>query len=179
MLEWTDFALRHFHARPDQAADAPALATHPFPLANSSSMWMSFQEGAVVTRKPVSAGDGAAALCLDLRPGPSRWMAIELILDQGALIGCGGAALALQAAATPRIQASAVLRVPVSGERPFIDTPAHRFVVGATMRTNATFFTLPEASIAPNQACPAPRLVILLPLRDITLHLRSLSFGPA
>lgn len=178
MLECTDFALRHFRAGQDQA-DAPLTSTQPFPLAASPSMWMSFQEGGVVTRTPVTAGDGGPALCLELRPGPSHWMAFEIILDAAALLSCGGATLALQAASTPRIQATAVLRVPVAGDRPFVDTPPHRFVLDATMRTNATFFPLPDAPMAPNPACPSPRLVLLLPLREIALYLRSLTFGPA
>lgn len=179
MLDWTDFVLRHFRAGQTPGAETPQSSTQPFPLAASPSMWMSFQDGGVVTRAPVTAGDGGPALCLELRPGPSRWMAIEIILDADALHACGGATLAIEASSTPRIQVASVLRVPVAGDRPFVDTPSHRFVLDATMRTNATFFPLPDVPIAPNPACPSPRLVLLLPLREISLYLRSLAFGPA
>lgn len=154
--------------------DAPLNAYTPF----APSVWTGFQEGGFVRHSSGVCEDGLSALFLDMKPGASRWMSLELELDEDGLRASAMAMATICAAATPRIQIKTVLRLPVDGEKPFVDTPPREMMIGPRLGDHAVFLRMPEVNIAPNEACPQPRLLMFMPLRDVTVCLRQLTFGP-
>lgn len=175
MLDQHDFALRHVDFAGMEGPETTQQPYTPF----APAIWLGFEDGASVMSSAGKCEDGSEALFLNIQPGPSRWMSLELGLSADGVLETGMAMAAITAAAMPRAEIAAMLRLPTDGETGFVDTPRQPLVLGPQLRKSFVSISNDGVTLAPNGICPRPVLLLFMPLRDLTLCIRRISFGPA
>lgn len=171
----SDFALRciNFGEMTESGTSLEAYA----PLA--PSIWLGFEDGGLASWSSGHCENGSEAVFLDVRPGPSRWFSLELGLNVEGLRETGMAMAAIEAAATPRVEIAATLRLPTGGDTPFVELPRQRLIFGPQMKESFLSISTSGIALTPNEACPRPVLLLFMPLRELTICIRRITFGPA
>lgn len=142
-------------------------------------LWIGFQEGAMVRARQGTSADGRRGLMLQIDPGPSAWMSLEMQLDADSLLRTGTALATLEAAASPLANVNMVLRMPRAGSaKGFWDTRAQSVVFGAGFSRKSLAFFPRLSEMDPHEGFPNPLLIAFLPLRKTDLLLSDLLVGP-
>lgn len=140
---------------------------------------MGFEESAKIVARTGKVGNGSRALFIEVRPGESRWITLELDLDTSGVEKSGHASINLAAAASTRLHVSAALRVPTKGPQKFIDSHSERFTLVAQVKNYPLVIGKPDVEIIPNHDQKCPRIVLFLPVREATYCFQKLTISPA